>query len=175
MKWAISTLRIPTIVLFISLLGGQSPFLIDSTLTSTIPQSISNSIQIGDINNDGYNDIIYSGYDSTRFGLFVDVLTGNSEGTFSINYQRNFPTYPDTIAEYLGGLGNISLVDVNLDGYIDMYVNGSAKSKLLMNVSGNSFSESSMIHNMSVTYSHGKWSDVNMDGKPDLFLMGVNI
>ena len=46
-----------------------------------------------------------------------------------INYQTNFPTYPDTIAEYLGGLGNISLVDVNLDGYIDMYVNGSAKSK----------------------------------------------
>ena len=174
MKWAISALRIQTIVLFISLLVGQSPFLIDSTLTSTIPQSISNSIQIGDINNDGYNDIIYSGYDSTRFGLFVDVLTGNSEGTLSINYQTNFPTYPDTIAEYLGGLGNISLVDVNLDGYMDLYVNGSAKSKLLMNMSGNSFNESSMIDNMSVTYSHGKWSDVNMDGKPDLFLMGVN-
>ena len=66
MKWAISTLRIPTIVLYISLLVGQSPFLIDSTLTSTIPQSISNSIQIGDINNDGYNDIIYSRIDELK-------------------------------------------------------------------------------------------------------------
>ena len=156
------------------IIGGAKSFSYRFSLTSIIPQSISNSIQIGDINNDGYNDIIYSGYDSTRFGLFVDVLTGNTEGTLSINYQTNFPTYPDTIAEYLGGLGNISLVDVNLDGYIDMYVNGSAKSKLLMNVSGNSFNESSMIDNMSITYSHGKWSDVNMDGKPDLFLMGVN-
>ena len=113
MKWAISTMRIPTIVLFISLLVGQSPFLIDSTITSTIPQSISNSIQIGDINNDGYNDIIYSGYDPTRFGLFVDVLTGNREGTLSINYQTNFPTYPDTIAEYLYG---------SSDYYIYMYL-----------------------------------------------------
>ena len=36
----------------------------------------------------------------------------------------------------MGGLGNISLADVNLDGYIDIYINGSAKSKLLFNSSG---------------------------------------
>ena len=70
----------------------------------------------------------------------------------------------DTIAEYLGGLGNISLADVNLDGNIDMYINGSAKSKLLFNSSSGYFSEASWLQNMSVTYSDGKWGDVNMDG-----------
>ena len=85
MKWAISTLRIPTIVLFISLLGGQSPFLVDSTLTSTIPQSISNSIQVGDLNNDRYNHIIFKGKPvativNGKFKMKEDKLIGEPEG-----------------------------------------------------------------------------------------------
>ena len=174
MKWPITTLRILIIGVYLSLANAQSPFVRDSTLSSSITQSISNSIQIADVNNDGYNDIIYSGYDPTRFGLFIDVIHGNNEGTLSQSYQTSFITYPDTIAEYLGGIGNISLADINLDGYIDIYINGSAKSKLLFNSSGSSFSESSWLGNMSVTYSHGNWADANMDGRPDLFLMGVN-
>ena len=47
--------------------------MIDSSLSAVINQSIANDIQIADVNNDGYNDIIYSGYDSSRFGLFIDV------------------------------------------------------------------------------------------------------
>ena len=77
MKWPFTSLRILVIGVFISLTKGQSPFVMDSTLSSIIPQSISNSIQIADINNDGYNDIIYSGYDPTRSGLFIDVIRGN--------------------------------------------------------------------------------------------------
>ena len=137
-------------------------------------QSIANSIEIADVNNDGYNDIIVSGYDSTRFGIYIDVYVGNSNGTLSRGFQTNYVTYSDTIAEYLGGIGNINIADVNLDGGIDIYINGSARSSLLLNNSSGSFSESSLLPNMSVTYSNGGWGDVNMDGKPDLFLMGVN-
>ena len=174
MQWPIITLRKFFIGVLFSFITAQSPFVIDSTLSSSINQSIANSIQIGDVNNDGFNDIIYSGYDSARFGLFIDVLLANNDGTLSQGYQINFITYPDTIAEHLGGIGNISLADVNLDGYIDIYVNGSARSKLLFNSSNGSFSESSWLQNMSVSYSHGNWADANMDGKPDLFVMGVN-
>ncbi len=62
---------------------------------------------------------------------------------------------------------------MNLDGSIDIYLNGSAKSKLLFNSSSGYFSESSWLQNMSVIHSNGRWGDVNMDGRPDLFLMGV--
>ena len=62
----------------ISLLVAQDPFVLDSAGTGSITQSIANSIQITDVNNDGVNDIILSGYDSTRFGVFLDVMLGLS-------------------------------------------------------------------------------------------------
>ena len=174
MNWPTLALRFFVMGFLIPFLYSQNPFLIDSSRSSLIPQSISNSIQIADINNDGFNDIIYSGYDQTRNGLFIDVININSQGELTQGYQTSFITYPDTIAEYLGGIGNISVTDVNLDGYMDLYVNGSAKSKLLFNSPSGSLNESSWLENLSVTYSNGNWADANMDGKPDLFLMGVN-
>ena len=110
----------------LSCLLAQDPFESDSSLSSVLSQSIANSIEIADVNNDGYNDIIVSGYDSTRFGIYIDVYVGNSNGTLSRGFQTNYVTYSDTIAEYLGGIGNISIADVNLDGEIDIYINGSA-------------------------------------------------
>ena len=118
----------------------NDPFVLDSSLSAVINQSLANDIQVADVDNDGYNDIIYSGYDSSRFGLFIDVYLSSNEGTLSQGYQTNFITYPDTIGEYIGGIGNIDLSDVNLDGYIDIYLNGSAKSKLLFNNSIGSIS-----------------------------------
>tara|TARA_Y100000748_G_scaffold68916_1_gene56221 strand:+ start:333 stop:4583 length:4251 start_codon:yes stop_codon:yes gene_type:complete len=160
--------------ILITLSSAQDPFVFDSSLSSILPKSISNAIEIGDVNNDSHSDIILSGYDSTRFGVFIDVILGNNNGSLSQGYSTNFVTYSDTIAEYLGGIGNITLSDVNLDGNIDIYLNGSVMSKLLVNSSSGSFSQSSWLQNMFVTYSNGNWGDVNMDGKPDLFLMGVN-
>ncbi len=96
----------------LSLLVAQDPFVLDSAGTGSITQSIANSIQVSDINNDGVNDIILSGYDSTRFGVFLDVMLGSSDGSLSQGYQTNFTTYPDTIAEYLGGIGGVDLADV---------------------------------------------------------------
>ena len=159
--------------LMLSILTAQDPFVIDTSLSSSLPQSIANSIEIADVDNDGYNDIIMSGYDSTRFGLFIDVTKVNSQSGLTSGFSTNFITYPDTIAEFSGGLGNVDLSDVNLDGSIDIYLNGSARSELLMNSSSGYFSESNWLQNMFVIHSNGKWGDVNMDGKPDLFLMGV--
>ena len=107
---------------FSLLIAQDDPFTLDSSLTNSIPQSISNSIQVGDMNNDGVNDIILSGYDSTRFGIFLDVILGSSDGTLSQGYQTYYNTYPDTIAEYLGGIGRIDIIDVNQDGRIDIYL-----------------------------------------------------
>ena len=159
--------------LMLSILTAQDPFVIDSSLSNVLPQSIANSIEIADVDGDGYNDIIMSGYDSTRFGVFIDVIKVNGQNGLSTGYSTNFITYPDTISEFSGGLGNLDLADVNMDGSIDIYLNGSAKSELLLNSSSGYFSESNWLQNMFVIHSNGKWGDVNMDGKPDLFLMGV--
>ena len=71
-----------------SFILAQDPFELDSALTEIIPSSISNSIQIADLNNDGYSDIIMSGYDSTRFGTFLDVILGSNDGTLSQGYKN---------------------------------------------------------------------------------------
>ena len=92
-------LRNITVGIGLSLLVAQDPFVLDSVGTGSITQSIANSIQIADVNNDGVNDIILSGYDSTRFGVFLDVILGSSDGSLSQGYQTNINTCPDTIAE----------------------------------------------------------------------------
>jgi len=172
----------------LSILSAQDPFELDSSLSNILPQSLANDIKVADINNDGITDIIISGYDEfNRIGGFVDVIRGNSDGTLTIVSQTDFGGYPDTIAGYwesygpdnlpvgvpIGGIGGVDLADANRDGWIDIYFNGCARSKLLINSLG-SFGESTGLDNMSLTYSNGKWGDVNMDGAPDLFVMGVN-
>ena len=70
-------------VFLCSLNAQGDPFILDSSLSAVINQSLANDIQVADVNNDGYNDIIYSGYDSSRFGLFIDVYLSSNEGTIS--------------------------------------------------------------------------------------------
>ena len=157
----------------LSILSAQDPFELDTTLSNVLPSSLANDIKVADVNNDGVNDIIISGYDTTRFGVFFDVILGTSEGSLTQGSQTYIVTYADTIAEYFGGIGGIDLVDVNRDGWVDAYLTGSAQSKLYINSSG-SFSASTGLETLFLTYSDGKWGDVNMDGTPDLFIMGVD-
>ena len=43
--------------LMLSILTAQDPFVIDTSLSSSHPQSIANSIEIADVDNDGYNTL----------------------------------------------------------------------------------------------------------------------
>ena len=155
-------------------IAQDSLFIYEDRFDSALPQSLSNSIEITDVNNDNINDIIISGYDSSRFGLFFDIIKGNSDGTISILSESNIVTFPDTIAQYVGGIGKVDLVDVNRDGWIDAYLNGSSASKLYINSSGSLNLSNNWLPSINLSYSSGKWGDANMDGAPDLFIMGVN-
>jgi len=151
---------------------GQT-FEFSQAVTDSLPQVNANSLQVGDANNDGFNDLFISGYDERRFGLYFDILVGTESGVLSPLSNLEIITYPDTIGEFMGGLGNLALADVNRDGNIDTYINGSAKSYLLLN-SSDGFEFTTGLESLSLTYSHGSWGDVNMDGTPDLFMMGVD-
>ena len=94
MKWQKHYLYTLSIWATLSYLFAQDPFVIDSSLSNSLPQTLSNSIELADVNNDGYTDIIVSGYDSTRSGLYIDIRLGSSDGTLSQGYQTNFITYP---------------------------------------------------------------------------------
>ena len=127
-------------------------------LSDTLNQSKANSIELADFNNDGIQDLIISGYDSTRFGIFLDTYSGNENGVFERVLETNIISYPDTIAEYFGGIGGVDLIDFNRDGYIDAYLQGSAKSKLYINNNGNlSDSGYEFLDRLDLTYSDGKW------------------
>ena len=151
---------------------GQT-FEFSQSVTDSLPQVNANSLQVGDANNDGFNDLFISGYDVRRFGLYFDILIGTESGVLSPLSNLEIITYPDTIGEFIGGLGNLALADVDRDGNIDTYINGSAKSYLLLNEL-NGFEFTTGLESLSLTYSHGSWGDVNMDGTPDLFMMGVD-
>ena len=120
-----------------------------------------------------FNDLFISGYDVRRFGLYFDILIGTESGVLSPLSNLEIITYPDTIGEFIGGLGNLALADVDRDGNIETYINGSAKSYLLLNEL-NGFEVTTGLESLSLTYSNGSWGDVNMDGTPDLFMMGVD-
>ena len=174
-QYKISLLKLSLIWMVFSFSEAQdSLFIYEESLSSAFPQSLSNSIEIVDINNDNINDIVITGYDSSRFGIFLDIIKGNSDGTISVISESNIITFPDSIAQYIGGIGSIDFADVNRDGFIDAYLNGSALSKLYINSGGALNISNNWLPQTNLSYSSGKWGDANMDGAPDLFVMGVN-
>jgi len=177
MKWYSRFLLNLAVGMGLSLLSAQDPFVLDTALSNVLPQSMANSIQIADVNNDGTNDIIISGYDETRNGVFFDVINVQTDGSLLMGSQNSFITYSDTIAGIepgvpVGGIGGVDLIDYNRDGWVDAFLQGSALKGTLINSNG-TFNTSG-IETFSLTYSDAKWGDVNMDGAPDLFVMGVD-
>ncbi len=158
---------------FVSELHSQS-FTFNQTLSDSLPNVKANSIKIIDLNRDGYNDVILSGYDASRYGVYVDVRYGSSDGQLNSGLEYEFITYPDTIGEYIGGLGNVSLADVNRDGNVDLYLNGSARSHLMINFLDDLEISVGGMDPLTLTYSNAQFSDINLDGAPDLFIMGVD-
>lgn len=149
-----------------------NPFVLDSTLTDSMHQSIAAEILSADMNNDGHLDLFVSGYDSTRFGYFLDVYS-NDNGTLSTFYSQEIVTYTDTIGSYIGGIGGMDIIDIDRNGFMDVVIHGSARFNVYTN-DGESFGLSSDIPNEYLTYSKARWGDVNMDGSPDLFITGVD-
>ena len=63
-------------------LFGQDLFNFDESLSSVIKQSTASNIGVADINNDGINDLVVSGFDDqNEGGLFLDIYNVTAEGT----------------------------------------------------------------------------------------------
>ncbi|MCX6257462.1 MAG: FG-GAP-like repeat-containing protein [Bacteroidia bacterium] len=129
------------------------------------------SVEWGDVNNDGYPDLLITGATSSGINsLITRLYMNNGNGTFT---QASFPA---------PGVRNSSTAfgDYNNDGWLDVLVMGTkfgmgsnTITKIYRNNGDGTFTDS----NISLPgYSYGdvKWFDYNNDGNHDLIISGYS-
>lgn len=86
-------------------------------LTYQTQDALQKCTDAGDLNMDGYNDIVFAGKYSTS-NTVISIQYGNCYGFFMEG--------PDTIdVPFISGPSAVRLVDINNDGYLDILVSGS--------------------------------------------------
>ncbi len=126
-------------------------------------------VAVGDINNDGLPDIFFSA-NQEKNALYLN------KGNFEF----------EDISEKAGILGNsdwntgASMVDINNDGWLDIYVNAvvgingfDGHNELYINNKDNTFTESSRQYNLDLdTYSSSSaFLDYDLDGDLDVYIL----
>jgi len=126
----------------------------------------SSSLAWGDYNNDGYLDILLTGFTGT--GDVSKIYKNNGDGTFT-----------EQIGISLTGVdGSVAWGDYNNDGYIDILLTGYVSynnyiSKVYKNNGNGSFSEQTGVSLTGVYLSSVVWGDYNNDGYLDILLTGT--
>jgi hypothetical protein len=173
------------ISLFINIISASSVGLIEnSTWQNNLTSVRFPSISTGDIDNNGYKDIILigclnDGGDDCTNGVIAKVYTNNGTTlTENLSWEQNLTGV---------GFGSVSLEDINNDGKLDLSLlgcdssislscNGNYISKIYIN-NGSTFTENSQWEqNLTGTFNGAlNFGDVNNDGKLDLILIGQTI
>jgi hypothetical protein len=146
--------------------------LLDNSITLTQKDDPFNglsksSVSWGDFDNDGDKDVAIMGQSNTT-GAFTDIYK-NDEGTFS-RMDQNFENMYD---------GDLSWVDLNKDGFLDLVVSGYNKTPLLkIYMSKNNaqyFEESENSYGLPELFSSNMaWGDLDNDGDIDLAITGID-
>jgi PKD repeat protein len=123
---------------------------------------------LGDFNNDGKIDIIYSGKIATNENI-TKIYINNGNNTFSELLSTGIENVSN---------GSIALGDYNNDGFLDILItghNGSTQiSKIYRNNGNNSFTEQTNIPLLGVSNGSAAWGDYNNDGNIDILLSGFS-
>lgn len=126
------------------------------------------SLHTGDVNNDGYADVLTTGYGATGYESALYINQG--DGTF-VKSSASFPGIE---------AGESFLFDANHDGWLDVFVAGVTNSggwswpgNLYLNNQNGTFTLTPNTNLPSGTqgYTAFDCGDINNDGKTDLFIM----
>ena len=115
-----SYILITVLLLFFDVNHAQDLFLLSSWHSDKIDQVLARNISVADIDNDGSQDIILSGFDNpNRDGLFLDIYNVTESGTIDTFQMDKFGYDENTgFAEFIGGNGGMDLGDFDRDGWI---------------------------------------------------------
>ena len=118
-------------------------------------------LRLSDFNGDHFTDLIYVG------GEYVRCYLNDSNGLFSLASEWS-----------LIGSQSIDIADTNLDGYVDLVIAGSDYentnfTKIYLNRDGLGFEEIPSDNVVNVFSSVVKFTDIDGDTDPDLFVMGM--
>lgn len=120
------------------------------------------AVQIGDINNDGLNDVVCGSvyYNNIYYELYIIVYTQKKDGTFAEPVKMNY-TRMD------GPITNIEIADVNNDRLNDIVFSFGTKIGIYYQLSGGGFSDLRTL--TGIDASNGiKVGDLNNDGLNDI-------
>lgn len=130
------------------------------------------SLNVGDVNNDGYADIIITGWKETPSGVATDLYINNGNGTF-----RKWEASQTTFTGHQQG--ETFFIDINNDGWLDIVEIGRDASH-----GWNAFADM-FINNKDLTFTKQSLGttggaalaavgDINNDGWTDIFVSGWN-
>lgn len=127
-----------------------------------------------DYNNDGFIDLIFSGYTQKATTYKNKMYRNNGDGTFTEVFSEIFQVNPNQSASN----STVSWVDYNGDGYKDLVietgVTGTSYTRLYKNNAGQGFTQVSASDApfVDVARSGITWGDYNNDGYPDVLVAG---
>ena len=150
----------------------------NSSATSTATGTITNTntvynLTAGDLNGDGLEDIVISGWNIDVSTAYVYILIQNSNGTLT---DQTSQLLANNVIEgnqraLIGDFDNDGRADIFLPGFVDGHTYTGAHSVMLWGSSGQFVRENWTDKN----WAHGACiADMNNDGKPDLLVAGAS-
>ena len=144
--------------------------LLDNSITLTKTDDpfigLSNgAVSWGDYDRDGDKDVAIMGQSSIEGA--VTAIYRNDAGTF-VNTNQDFVKLYD---------GDITWIDINKDGYLDLVVSGynqSPQTILYLNNAGISFTQDTTANLPQLFSTKMAWGDLDLDGDIDFAMMGIN-
>ena len=154
--------------------GGSSPTsnaTVGKTAVLTLPHT--NTVYteaVGDLNGDGLDDVVVSGWNSDSATAYVYVFIQNSDGTLTDRTSL----LPNNV---VAGSQRVLLADFDADGHVDIFIPGFGDGSTMTHQNSvmfwgtggayvrNDWTDSSMAHGACT-------GDLNNDGKTDILIAG---